>query len=251
MMFRIFIAFLFALTATHHLSAEPTGMPVVQLPVNIAADDGEFTLHVDWSKKPDGTVTAYIVNRSKKPIRLYTLYDKCTLKLEAQNSAGEWERAQVHYDELCGAGFGHYDLQPNTWIMQSHGIAHSGTHQERRPVRLRGYDVNFRIASNSGIANVDIDVIEDAKRDTMAIRFANIDELKDIIYERIKFDLLVPPYLPRRPRQHAVWALGAPHHPHDEAMKLLRDLSVDKDQDLAAEAKSVLAQKRDHRNGER
>ncbi len=119
-----FLTLILALATSHGLfgQMEPEMKPVSELPDSFNTQDGEVGLHVDWESDKNGEVKVFIVNRSAEPVTLRHAYGSAYLKLEAENTTGDWVRAEFHISETCGTGLGEFTLQPGHWITQTHGI---------------------------------------------------------------------------------------------------------------------------------
>lgn len=111
---------------------------------------------------------------------------------------------------------------------------------ENRLVRLRLYDFNCRSASNEAtMLFSNFAMIESCKRDSAAIRFADIGHLRGIIFDKVRFAPL-PTSLPGlSPKVTAVQSLERSWHPVEEVQATLNEIINGKDEKLIEAAKLV------------
>lgn len=113
---------------------------------------------------------------------------------------------------------------------------------EERPARIRVYDQNFHGFSNEGTARVNLELIEDCKSDPMALRFADLSELRKILNGELVFEPAFAGPMTIDVRVNAILALGRPWHPAEEATAILDELVESDDEKDAGLAGTVLKQ---------
>jgi hypothetical protein len=94
-------------------------IPTAKLPAHVAAPPGKFSLFADFKGKADLGVPLYLVNRSGKPVELFTYNGQPFIAVEYEAEPGKWRPARAVDYPLCGN-----DLRPVKLPDQTYMIVH-------------------------------------------------------------------------------------------------------------------------------
>ena len=107
---------------------------------------------------------------------------------------------------------------------------------ENRLVRLRMYDFACRAKSNTSSMLFDnFDAVKNCKRDVYSIRYGEVDFLRKVIFNKVKFVPIQAGPVPfGDPQSMAVSALERSWHPVEEVTATLNEIIAGKDEKLKA-----------------
>jgi len=133
------VATCFAQDSQLHLDS-----PIAALPATITGQAGKVTLVADFvTRTKPGEVDVYLINLSDRDITLRSQDLDVYMKLETQNSAGDWVRAQPHAYSWCGNS---YMLQPT--VRKQHYYRIPGY----LPSKGRKAKIRYRLYEQPGLA---------------------------------------------------------------------------------------------------
>jgi hypothetical protein len=139
------------------LSARSVEISNVFLPGHVETNDGQVSLYADYgSIETDGRVPVYLVNKSSEDLVLNAQDGDIYLKLEYEDSSGDWVRAQPHGYSWCGNSYYERTLPPGHYTIVSGYQPINGV---PRSIRYNLYSQDIKISSNVGngvVAEVDI-----------------------------------------------------------------------------------------------
>ncbi len=169
------------------------------LPLQVHAPEGQVSLFADYGDVRDGLVVLYLVNRTSRRIAFSAQDGDPFCKLEMLDK-GRWRRAQQHYYSTCGNSYSHMPaLRPDEFFRF---LGHMPRHGIPRTVRYRIYadfarlpsgdeptdllgimpqgteDIRLQLVSNAGSGRVDPNEVAHARRDVMAVRFAEFETIR-------------------------------------------------------------------------
>lgn len=134
--------------------------PNLELPPQVVAPEGQFTLFADFGKQTPEFCPIYLVNRTSRPVMLLR---HGGLKLTRASEDGKWERAQSHYyGARCFSGDFAYSLSPGQHLIVPGYVPPHGT-----PGRVRYQlfdDLYDNPVSNEGPGLWSARDVEDATR---------------------------------------------------------------------------------------
>lgn len=158
---------------------------ILFLPRHIDAPDGQVSLFADYgSIQSDGRVPVYLVNKSADDLVLKSQDGDIYLKLQYQDSDGNWMRAQPHGYSWCGNSYTTRTVRSGSYLLVSgyqpiNGVPHT--------VRFGLHSQEIEVVSNSGdgvVAELDI---KRASSDVMSIREGTFEYVSKVALS----DLLV------------------------------------------------------------
>ena len=143
------------------------GKLISELPETIKAEKGQLTLHADFSsKRPDGRIPVYLINRTKLAITLNAQDGDVYLKLEAQSKTGEWVRAQRHSYSWCGNSYDFSPkIEPGSFIKI---LGYQPSQGRKQKVRFSLYNQSVSISSNVGLGLASDKDITESTNDELA-----------------------------------------------------------------------------------
>jgi hypothetical protein len=134
-------------------SKEKAGNAVSKLPAHVLAAPGRLTLFADFKKRDPRGIPLYVVNRTGKPIDLFTYNGQPLLALEYEAQPGKWKPARAVDAPLCGNSLKPLKLANETYLL-AHG--YQPTAGFRAKVRYR-FVGEVKPVSNPGVGVVSHD----------------------------------------------------------------------------------------------
>ena len=167
------VFFLFVLPASS--GAETSNM---FLPRHVEAADGTVSLYADYDAiQSDGRVPVYLINKTGKELAINTQDGDIYLKLEYQDSSGEWARAQPHGYSWCGNSYVQRMLAPgHHWVVNGYQPING----QRRTIRYKLYGQDIELSSNAGDGVVAHNDIQRASSDVMSIHNGSFEYVAQI-----------------------------------------------------------------------
>lgn len=142
--------------------------PLEQLPEHVPAVQQKITLFADYDHpRKDGCVVVYLVNRTAEAITLKGQDGDLYLKLEYENEAGAWVRAQPHAYSWCGNSYHTREIEPQRFIEIG---GYQPAKGEERTVRFKFYGQKSEWSSNSGPGLVSEEDVHSAASDAMVVK---------------------------------------------------------------------------------
>jgi len=227
--------------------------PIASLPEHVFADSSHLTLFADFEHRSNGDVPIYVVNRSGKPITLslYTMgvhsfYTKecitfgsqiINLKLEYEETPGQWTRAESHVFRWCGYNDDKMILLDADSYLMVFGLLSKEGIKVR--VRYSFYLQDVRASSNSGEAFINKKEVERAANDALAVYSGNFEFVKKVALGEITLKDEMD-HRNNDLRIDAIWHLARGVFDQAEAEKVLERIAQGADKKYAPNAKEAL-----------
>ena len=162
------IALGFSLTWTAHAAPFSYGpIPNSELPSHIKPPVDSVTLFADFERPgPDG-IPLYFINGKQADQLLANQDSDFYVKLEYQDEAGKWVRAQEHRFSDCGNSYGGASVPPGMHWKFSGYTPRDG---KAAKVRYKMYSSPW-VVSNEGVGVVSMGDVALAAKDKMAVRW--------------------------------------------------------------------------------
>lgn len=154
------------LADAHRIDYPSELLEINELPKQVVAPDGQLTLFADYDDVWRNQVVLYLVNKTDKEIDVPAQDNDLYVKMETQNSQGEWVRAQTHRNSWCGNSYRMVRLKPNTFITL---LGFQPTHGRKQTARYKIYSL-LKTESNVGELLIDERLIDEAKNDGLSRR---------------------------------------------------------------------------------
>ena len=173
--------------------------PNSELPKHAVASEGQVSLYADYKNAVIGYVPLYIINRTGKDIQIPTEDNDPGIVLYASGEDGKWQRAQHLVHSFCGNSY--YSLPlPSDHFYKVYEVFPA----DGKPCKVRYSRYGFQ-HSNVGMGTVPEKIIEACKRDADGIRTADIELVKEVLFEEPKARI----YLGMSPKEAALRRLGS------------------------------------------
>jgi len=219
--------------AENRVRPDSRRLPIAFLPEAAWIPKDRLTVWADFEAARDGWVPVYVVNRTKKAIKLPAQDGDIYLKLMAKSPEGDWERAQGHRWSWCGNSYFYTpEIPPGHFLVVRGVFPKSGDERAVRYRLMGGVDA----FSNEGVGRVSPKVIEACRTDRMALRDGDFTLLSEVALGEVK------PLVKDRVdlRVYAVGKLAERFADDPRTKQILRQLLSDPDPKVAAAARSGL-----------
>ena len=204
-------------------------LSVALLPSHIQAEDGQVTLFADYgSLRSDGSVPVYLINKSPEDLILDAQDGRIYLKLQYQDAAGNWVRAQPHTYSWCGNSYmawrrvpsGDYLLVSGYQPLQ--GVASTIRYHLYAPEEgFLQYGQGVEISSNPGNGVVAEADIRDASIDVMSIHEGSFEHVSQVALSEVPVESDFVLIGERDLRPIAILELASKRFDPDESRKIL------------------------------
>lgn len=187
------------------------------LPGHIQASEGQVSLFADYgSIQTNGRVPVYLVNKSAKDLVLNAQDGDIYLKLQYQDTDGNWVRAQPHGYSWCGNSYVRRKVRSGYYLLVSGYQPINGT---PRPVRYRLYSQAIEAVSNTGdgvVADLDI---KRASSDVMSIHEGTFEYVSKVALSDMPVENKMDHM--RDLRRTAIWAIASGRFDPEESLQVL------------------------------
>jgi hypothetical protein len=194
--------------------------------------EGELSIWADFGDVRDGWVPVYVVNRTKKPVKLPAQDGDIYLKLFAKSADGDWERAQIHIWSDCGNSYYFTPEIPPGHFVVTRGHYPKEGEERRVRYRLQG---KLDAVSNEGPGRVSPKMIEASRMDPMALTDGDFTRLSEVALGEVK----APIRFPVNPRLLALELLAERHGDDPRTKRIIAQLTKDRDPAVAEMARSL------------
>lgn len=199
------------------LAARSAEVSTVFLPGHIEAREGQVSLFADYgSIQTNGRVPVYLINKSSEDLVLNTQDGDIYLKLQYQDSDGNWVRAQPHGYSWCGNSYMTRTVRPGYYVVVSGYQPNNGV---PRTVRYKLYSQDIKISSNPGDGVVADTDIKRASSDVMSIREGSFEYVSRVSLSDVPVENRMDHI--RDLRRTAIWELASDRFEPNESRKIL------------------------------
>jgi len=190
---------------------------ILLLPSHIEAPDGQVSLFADYgSMQSNGRVPVYLVNKSVEDLVLNSQDGDIYLKLQFQDSDGNWVRAQPHGYSWCGNSYVTRTVRAAYYLLVNgyqpiNGIPHT--------VRYRLYSQDIEVVSNAGdgvVADLDI---RRASSDVMSIHEGTFEYVSRVALSDMPMENKMDHV--RDLRGMAIWELASDRFDPEKSRQIL------------------------------
>jgi hypothetical protein len=122
------------------------GVPTTKLPADVPAPPGRLALLADFKNKGDLGVPLYLVNRTGKPVELFTYNGQPFIAVEYEAEPGKWKPARAVEYPLCADDLKSVKL-PDDRYMIVHGYVAAVGFKAKVRYRIEG---EAKLLSNAG-----------------------------------------------------------------------------------------------------
>ena len=205
------------------------GSSVAFLPSHIKAEDGKVSLFADYgSLRSDGSVPVYLINKSPEDLILDAQDGRIYLKLQYQDAAGNWVRAQPHTYSWCGNSYMAWRRVPSgdyllvSGYQPSQGVASTIRYHLYAPEEgFLQYGQGVEISSNPGNGVVAEADIRDASVDVMSIHEGSFEHVSQVALSEVPVESDFVLIGERDLRPIAILELASKRFDPDESRKIL------------------------------
>jgi hypothetical protein len=201
--------------------------PTAKLPAHVAAPPGQLSLVADFKKKGDLGVPLYLVNRTGKPVELFTHNGQPFLAVEYEAEPGKWKPARAMDYALCGNSLGSLKLPDETFTTAYGYLAPVGF---KAKVRYR-FDGVARPLSNAGEGMVSHDDLS----------YLLVSKTSDFgLLSKVALGEFIPPAETANVRPLAIRRLAEASFDRDKAEAVLKRIVEGADKEYARIAEGSL-----------
>jgi hypothetical protein len=214
---------------------EEPATPTAKLPAHLSAPAGQFSLFADFKKKDDLGVPLYLVNRTGKPVKLFTYNGQALIAAEYEAEPGKWKPARTVDYPLCGNSLGSLNL-PNETYALVHGYTAAVGFKAK--VRYR-FDGEAEPVSNAGEGVVSHDDLS----------YLLVSKTGDFgLLSKVASGEFLPPTESADYRPLAIRRLAEQHFDREQAEAVLKRTADGPDKKYAKIAEDTLASLRKFRS---
>lgn len=205
-----------------------TETSIVFLPSHIEALDGQVSLFADYgSIQTNGRVPVFLINKSPENLVLKTQAGDIYLKVQYQDTTGNWVRAQPHAYSWCGNSYWTRTLRPGHYVLVR---GYQPVNGISRTIRYHLYSQDIEMSSNAGIGIVtDVD-IKRASRDVLSINEGTLEYVSRVALSEVPVENKMDHMRDLRPI--AILALASERFEPNESRKILLQVR-EKNPDMA------------------
>jgi hypothetical protein len=203
------------------------GTPTAKLPGHVLAPPGKLSLFADFKNKGDLGVPLYLVNRTGKPVELFTFNGQPFLAVEYEAEPGKWKPARVVDSALCGNSLSPLKLPDETFLKVPGYVAAVGF---KAKVRYR-LDAAGKPLSNAGEGMVSHDDLSYL----LVAKTSNLDLLS-----KVATGEFIPPTESANVRPLAIRRLAEGSFARDKAEAVLKCIADGTDKEYARIANETL-----------
>ena len=148
-----------------------------KLPKHIPIYNDKIYLYADFENIVDQSISVYIINNTNESFK-YDGYLMSLLQQEFKDANNIWCRSQSYYYGWCGTGYLLEDgIRPGEFTLVKKLFPKIG---EKRKIRFNFFKTSIT-ASNSGIGFINLEEVEEAKYDDIALEITGAEFLIKII----------------------------------------------------------------------
>jgi hypothetical protein len=211
---------------TPKIKGEP-GIPTTRLPAHVPAPPGQLSLFADFKRKGDLGVPLYLVNRTGKPVELFTYNGRPFLAVEYEAEPGKWQPARAIDYPLCGNDLRSVRLPDETYLI-AHGYVAAVGFKAKVRYRIDGEARPLSDAGEGVVSHDDLSYL-------LVSKTADIDLLS-----KVATGEFIPPTETAHYRPLAIGRLGEPGFDRKKAEAVLKTIAEGSDKRFARMARDAL-----------